>query len=429
MKPKRTSRPAAKPASSASNPKSELLNSQSETILLAVTGMSPGILTETVWALAHEAEPVVPARLIALTTVEGRRRIAEQLFAPCPRFGGQSPWDTLRATLATAGHDLTGRLRFGATADDIRIITAPDPATGRSRELVDIRTPADNEAAADFLLEQVRAIVENPDTRLIASLAGGRKTMGALLYACLTLVGRETDRLTHVLVNEPFETLPDFWFPGQPGGPIANPALRKPTCKVRHAKSGTANLKSEMTFDPAAARVDLADVPFVPLRNLFQRELGRKAGTFSRLVGTCRDSVRQRAVENLRVSLDTARPELEVNGATIKLAPREHLLLLFLARRAKNGEPPYAAYKEAEDDVNAFRSQVVAAAPASNFADWRHTDSLRAAWCELEIRKLVSGIREKLRQHGGEATTLAHCLPEKGRCSLDLPGPLINIKD
>lgn len=183
--------------------------------------MSPAVLTETVWALAHEPEPVIPHRVIAVTTAAGRDQIRRLLLTPSAHLDGRSPWDALRASLLEAGYDLAGRLRFGATADDLRVITAMDPATGQSRELDDLRTPADNTAAADFLLEQVRAITANPDTRLVASVAGGRKTMGALLYAAVCLAARETDRVTHVLVSEPFETLRDFWYPAQPGGPVS----------------------------------------------------------------------------------------------------------------------------------------------------------------------------------------------------------------
>ena len=125
-------------------------------------------------------------------------------------------WDALRARLAALGHDLTGRLQFGTTGGDIRVFSAPDRRTGRSRELEDIRTPEDNQAAADLVLDEVRRITFNDDTRLVASLAGGRKTMGALLYAALSLLGRPQDRLTHVLVNEPFDDprlAPRFYFP------------------------------------------------------------------------------------------------------------------------------------------------------------------------------------------------------------------------
>jgi len=378
-----------------------------EVVLLAVTGMSPAVLTETLWALAHEAEPVIPNRILVVTTTEGRAALRKSLFEPLHRFEGRTAWDTFRAALSAEGLDLSGRLRFGVTGDDIRVITTVHPASGQSIELADLRSPQDSAAAADFLLEQVRTVAENPDAQLIASIAGGRKTMGALLYACMTLAARETDRLTHVLVSEPFETLRDFHFPGQPGGPIA---------------------RGDTRCDPAEARVELADVIFVALRNLFVRELGRKAGTFSRLVETCRENVRLRAAESLKVSIAITRPQVEVNGLIVKLAPLEHLLLLFLARRTKQGEPAYGAYSDAVDDVNTFRKELVDNTPGNDFGDWRHASSLRSVWDDQEIRKAVSGIRAKLRQRGGDAATLATCLPEKGRCSLDLPGPLIHIK-
>jgi CRISPR-associated protein (TIGR02584 family) len=394
---------APSPAPAPSNPADP-----TDTILLAVTGMSPAILTETIWALAHEPEPVIPSRVIALTTTQGRLELERRLFAPLPAMDNRAPWDALRDALATRLPRARPGLRFGATPDDIRVITALDPATGRSVELPDLRTPSDNEAAADFLLEQVRSAVENPDTRLIVSIAGGRKTMGALLYACMTLIGRESDRLTHVLVNEPFDALRDFWFPAQPGAPLP-------------ARDGR-------SIRPADARIELADVPFVPLRNLFTRELGRKPGTFSRLVATCREGVRQRAAEHLRVAIDTARSELDVNGTRVKLAPSEQLVLLFLARRTKQGEPPFAAYKDAIDSLNDLRRDLRDSIPPDNFSDWRHADALRAPWEERELTKAISSLRDKLRRAGPDATALSPCLPEKGRCSLDMPPSLIHIK-
>lgn len=379
-----------------------------ETVLLAVTGMSPAVLTETVWALAHEPEPVIPHRIIAVTTVSGRSELERQLFQPSPRLG-VAPWDALRAALAAAAHDLTGRLRFGTTADDLRVITATDNVTGRSRELADLRTPEDNEATADFLLEQVRTLVENPDNRLIASLAGGRKTMGALLYACLTLLGRDTDRLTHVLVNEPYDQLRDFWFPGQSSGDLLD------SVGVPHP--------------PGAARVQLADVPFVPLRNLFRRELGRSAGRFNALVAACGDQVRRHLGEDIRLVIRRSRTEIEVNGTRLRLAPREHVVLVFLAARAKAGAPILGAYGEAVDPLNEFRESLCAEAPSSDLSDWRHLDSLRSPFEAdgQDLRRALSSLRDKLRRAGSGPAALEACLPSKGRFHLAVPGSLIEL--
>jgi CRISPR-associated protein (TIGR02584 family) len=397
----------------------------SDTVLLAVTGMSPAVLTETVWALAHPADgsaPVLPARVVVVTTVTGRDAICRQLFAPSARFDGRTPWETLRATLAGEGFDLTNQLRFGTTPDDIRVITTANPATGLSEELADLRTLRDNDAAADFVLDEVRRVVENPDTHLIASLAGGRKTMGALLYACLTLAGRETDRLTHVLVNEPFETVSEFYFPGQPGGPVLD--------------------RDKREHLPGAAVVELADVPFVPLRNLFKRELGQPAGSFRRLVLLCQQHVRDATGYQLRVEIDRAFPACEVNGTRFVLAPREHLVLLFFAERAKRGEVVLAAFDEAVNELEDYRKEVRRQAPPNDWSNWRHHESLnklfipekiasrsdQAPDTTRELVRVLSDLRAKVKRAGGDAALLASVLPRKGRCALDVPGEMIFIK-
>jgi CRISPR-associated protein (TIGR02584 family) len=140
-------KPAVKPPreSSVRNPKTEI-------VLLAVTGMSPAVLTETVWALAQENPPVIPDRVIVLTTTEGRKQIVNELFTPTPEFGGDCIWDALRGALEQKGYDLSGKLRFGTTGRDLRVFTAAGARSGRSVELEDIRTRAQNDAAADFIM-------------------------------------------------------------------------------------------------------------------------------------------------------------------------------------------------------------------------------------------------------------------------------------
>lgn len=385
------------------------VSADGQIILLAVVGMSPSILTETLWALAHEPIPVLPHRIIVVTTTAGRQKIEKQLFQPIPRFGNRCAWDMLRDALAKDAFNIEGRLRFGITPDDIRVITTLDASTGRSHELADIRNPGDNEAAADFMLDQVRSITENPDTHLIASIAGGRKTMGALLYACMTLAGRETDRLTHVLVNEPFETMPEFYFPAQTGGALT--------------------AREDRQLDPKEAIIELADVTFVPLRNLFWRELKRPAGNFSALVHSCRENIRQQAAEGIKLSVDRARTEMLINDQSIKLQPREQMVLLFLAERAKRVERPYSCYEDAVGDLDQYRLQLKESAPKNRLDDWRHGDTFNNKFeDEQELRRIVSSIRGKVKFLGHSGAVFAASLPGRGRFSLDVPGPMIYLK-
>ena len=46
------------------------------TILVAGIGTSPVVLTETVWALAHQEQPVVPGEIVVITTKSGRESMS-----------------------------------------------------------------------------------------------------------------------------------------------------------------------------------------------------------------------------------------------------------------------------------------------------------------------------------------------------------------
>jgi CRISPR-associated protein (TIGR02584 family) len=354
---------------------SQLSHPHKQTILFAVSGMSPAIITETVWALAHEKPAIIPDRIVAVTTVAGRKAIERELF-------NAGTWDQLRDVLVAKRIKTDGKLRFGTTADDIRVFTRAD-RSGRSRELDDIRTPADNEAAADFLLEQLRPFTENPDIRLVCSLAGGRKTMGALLYACVSLIGREDDRLTHVLVNEPFDD------------PRHQPRFYFPTSRDR------------------AARIELADVPFVPLRNLFPRELGRLPGHFTNLVQRYRTIVTELS-EPPYLEFAEDDKVIRVNGTPVSLPVTAIALLDFLARRTQAGESPFAHY---DDAIAPFQDFLAGWGKGHDVMNYRHDDAIKnlVRNCEnQDLRKLVNSIKTGLAKAGIPETVAHHITPHRG---------------
>jgi len=240
--------------------------SNQKVVLLAVSGQSPAIITETVWKLANPDEGrkrVVPDDVVIITTTRGLADINRDLknldeqgkLKPLSGWGEKSVWQTLRETVLgpTATSDL--RLQLSTPL----IIELPNPGTGVKTPAPDLRTAADNVAAANFILEKLRGLL-SPDVQVIASIAGGRKTMGCLLYACMSLLGRETDRVTHVLVQSPFDECRDFFFPSQP---------------VKDLVAG----REKRHVQADQALIELADIPFVPLINRFH-DLGEVPGGF-----------------------------------------------------------------------------------------------------------------------------------------------------
>lgn len=402
MKPKTQN---SKSKASATSPLRSAVTDHSSIILLAATGMSPAVLTETVWALAHENPQVVPDRVVVVTTISGRQAIERELLTATSQ---EAPtiWQELR--LAILGPDAGQQERL--ILEPPRLVEAPNPRTGQTDWLEDLRTPAENNAAADFLLSELRRWTEIPGSRLIVSIAGGRKTMGALLYACVSLLGRETDRLTHVLVNEPFDDprlKPKFYFPRQ-----------------KHQQLQSAEGRP---CQAAEAGIDLADIPFVPFRNLFERDLVRKPSSFIELVRRCRVKIQEIARHNVRLKLAWSRRVIEVNHQQVKLSPHQCLLLLFLADNAKFARPAPEKYETALEPLKTFAAKVTADCVAEDGNDWR--DEAPQDFDGERVRKVLDELKTKLRRAGPEAAALIPLLPEKGRFTLDLAPSAITLKD
>lgn len=217
-------------------------------ILLAVTGLSPQIVTETLFALAHQNPTgFIPTELHILTTSEGEKLAKTALLH---LDGGQ-----FHALLAD--YPVLGKTAF--PEENIHII-----CDDQGEPLSDIRTPEQNAAAADAITALVAKLTRDDQSMLHVSIAGGRKTMGFYLGYAFSLFSRPQDRLSHVLVSPPFESHPDFFYPPQT-------ARRLTTREGRH-------------IDTSDAVITLAEIPFVRLRHGLPANLVNGKATFSETV-------------------------------------------------------------------------------------------------------------------------------------------------
>ena len=183
------------------------------------------------------------------------------------------------------------------------------------------------------------------------------------------------------------------------------------------------------TVRAAEAKIDLADIPFVPLRNLFEREMVRKPSTFVELVQRCRGTVKEIARRNVRLKLTWSRRVITVNEQEVRLSPFQCLLLLFLAENAILARPAPDKYENAIEPLRAFAARVKAACLAEDGHDWRDEASLPQDFDGQRLRKVLDELKTKLRQAGPDAAALIPLLPEKGRFTLDLAPAAITLKD
>lgn len=268
----------------------------SHRVLLAVTGLSPQVVTETLYWLAVRREPAfVPTEIRLITTAEGADRARLELLHP-----DSGRFHRLREDY--------GLPRIVFDTDSIHVI-----GSSRGAPLTDIREPADNTCAADCITAIVRELTRDGASALHVSIAGGRKTMGYYLGYALSLYGRAQDRLSHVLVNAPYESHPEFFYP-------------TPRSRVIHARG------DGRPFDTRDARVTVADIPFVRLRDGLDGDLLTGQASFSSAVAEA-----QRAVPPVRLVLDPAARALVAGGERVALIPRRFALYWLLAERARRG--------------------------------------------------------------------------------------------
>ena len=270
-------------------------------ILLAVTGLSPQIVTETLHALAVGGEqPFVPTEIHLITTAEGAERARLALLSEEPGWFHRLRRDYALPPIAFDG-------------DHIHILR---DAAGAP--LADIRSPQDSLACADFITETVRGLSADPNAALHVSIAGGRKTMGFFLGYALSLFGRPQDRLSHVLVSEPFENSWDFFYPTPYENVIETAGKR--------------------LADARDARLSLADIPFVSLRHGLPNRLLDGSAGFEATVSAARATLGPATLE-----IDLGARQVHAAGRSFRLPPAALALLAVFARRAMSHAPALAA--------------------------------------------------------------------------------------
>lgn len=164
-------------------------------ILLAVCGLTPQVITETLYALHQQG--TLPDAVRLLTTRRGKAACNAYLL---------SPEDGAYYRLLEEYGIPRDRIDFSAR----RILTVADQ---HGNEPDDISGEEENERFLQLCMEQVFAATSEPETQVFFSIAGGRKTMGACLALAVQCYGRAQDRLYHVLVSPEFESSREFFFP------------------------------------------------------------------------------------------------------------------------------------------------------------------------------------------------------------------------
>ena len=267
-------------------------------VLFLVTGMTPQIITESVWALAcdpNSEEKWIPDEIHVLSTQDGLTQIKSRLLAA--EIFNQFKKD----------YPVVQHVQFGES--NLHVITNTE-----NKSLSDLKTPDDNECAANSICEKIREFTADENITLHVSIAGGRKTMGFYAGYALSLYGRAQDSMSHVLVEDKFESARNFFYPTPESYFVTD--------------------RFEKEWDAKDAQVWLAKIPFVRLKDAVKDKHQLKSDdSFSQVVHKINESF-----NDVKICINLAEKTIQVNDKfnITELAPREFAMLHWFADDRKN---------------------------------------------------------------------------------------------
>ncbi len=269
-----------------------------KTILLAVCGLTPQVITETLYALHQRGTPVDAIRI--LTTRPGKDACLTGLFG-----AGDGHFHRYLREYAPENK------RIDFAPRHVRSVAGPSGAP-----IDDIAGSDDNEAFLKACLEAAFEHTASEDNRVLFSIAGGRKTMGACLSLAAQFYGRPQDRMYHVLVSPEFESNRNFYYPpAKPRRIELRDAMGQPCYKSTRY-----------------ARVTLAPLPFISVRDRISDGMLKKPEPPSALLLSL---VREREPE---LVVDCRNRKLIYRGLEMDMMPARLALYAFFALQKKRSD-------------------------------------------------------------------------------------------
>lgn len=267
-------------------------------ILLAITGASPQVVTETLYALHIEGK-ALPDEMFIITTLSTKAMLMDGLLEQGHLAALQDEYQM-------------PALKF----DESHIWLIEDES---GQPIDDAKSIADQTYMADFITRKVFELTEQADTAIHASIAGGRKTMAFYLGYAMSLLGHPQDTLSHVFVNDEFEFVRDFYYP----------------TKQTHWIKGKNDYQGNSTqVDTSNAQVTLAEIPFVRMRQSVDTRLIESMRTYSFSQSVA--ALNSMHNDSLSLVLSVKGKSLSIAGVDIKLTCKEFAFYHWLLSISQN---------------------------------------------------------------------------------------------
>ena len=179
------------------------------------------------------------------------------------------------------------------------------------KPLMDLLTVEENNAAVETVFKIIKDLTRDNQTRLITSVAGGRKTMSVIVGQAMQFYAREQDLLTHVIVDDCIIGAKDFFYP--------TPISKKVKIKGK-------------IVDYHDVKIYLDEIPFIRLRPILGNFL--MESTEASLISLVKSA--QQQIEDMlkpvKIIIDQKAKQLSISGEVINLPAKSLAIYTLLLK-------------------------------------------------------------------------------------------------
>ncbi len=320
-------------------------------ILICVTGLTPQIVTETLFCLALQRKTPID-EIYVLTTSRGREVI----------LGQDKAAHTPKTSLFSEIKSLCGTFKIRVPLfieTDAHIITAKE----ESVEFNDVRSDKQNVLFPNKVAEVIREKSSDPECVLHCCISGGRKSMSVHLAFALGLFGRFNDKLYHILTKEENE-FKGFY-----------PANKK-----------------------AGRDLELSEIPFVRLRALVSNDLIDTKifeKSYFDIVNDAQNKV-QILTNTTKLFIDIAKREIRFGSKSARFEPQEFGIYFWFVDRALTNQNALSIYELSEKSVALEISEIISGYFKAYYAPDEKTSWRKAGFQAEALRQKFSKINKKI---------------------------------
>ena len=253
-------------------------------ILVAVSGLTPQVISETLYCLSVQKKIKID-EIYVITTTEGKKNTEEYYFMNRKTNKKEGPYSLKEEIEKMCGQHKINVPVFSTKGNVI-------VASEENIKMHDVRTDKDNILFPNVITKILKKLTSDDRSILYCSLSGGRKTMSAYMGFALSIYAREGDKLFHVLASDDFE------------------------------KTGRFYPEKKNNKD-----LILSEVPFIKLRPVLNDKVDYKNKSYTEIIEQS-----QKELERLNekgITIDIKKRTLNYKGNAVKFEPAHLALYLF----------------------------------------------------------------------------------------------------